>query len=61
MSVKISQDLSVEPSSTAIISTTILATSCGAVAAVSTAKLLQRFFPYEETPRVDVTPNEETK
>src|SRR5436309_5857689 len=41
---------------TAIISTTILATSCGAVAAVSTAKLLQRFFPYEETPHVDVTP-----
>ena len=31
---------------TAIISTTIIATLCGAVAAVSTAKLLQRFFPY---------------
>lgn len=30
---------------TAIISTTIVATMCGAVAAVSTAKLLQRFFP----------------
>ena len=46
---------------TAIISTTILATSCGAVAAVSTAKLLQRFFPYEETPHVDVTPDEVMK
>ena len=32
---------------TAIISTTIIATLCGAVAAVSTAKLLQRFFPYD--------------
>lgn len=30
---------------TAIISTTIVATMCGAVAAVSTAKLLERFFP----------------
>jgi len=30
---------------TAIISTTLIATLCGAVAAVSTAKILQRFFP----------------
>jgi len=30
---------------TAIISTTIVATMCGAVAAVTTAKILQRFFP----------------
>jgi spore maturation protein A len=30
---------------TAIISTTIIATFCGAIAAVSTAKILQRFFP----------------
>jgi spore maturation protein A len=30
---------------TAIIPTTIIATLCGAVAAVTTAKLLQRFFP----------------
>ena len=33
---------------TAIISTTIIATFCGAIAAVTTAKVLQRFFPYEE-------------
>jgi spore maturation protein A len=33
---------------TAIISTTIIATLCGTVAAVTTAKILQRFFPYEE-------------
>jgi len=33
---------------TAIISTTIVATCCGAIAAVSMAKILQRFFPYEE-------------
>ncbi len=33
---------------TAIISTTIIATICGAIAAVSTAKILQRFFPYED-------------
>jgi spore maturation protein A len=31
---------------TAIIATTLIATSCGAVAAVISAKLLQRFFPY---------------
>lgn len=30
---------------TAIISTTIIATFCGAIAAVTTAKILQRFFP----------------
>ena len=30
---------------TAIISTTVVATMCGAVAAVTTAKILQRFFP----------------
>lgn len=34
---------------TAIISTTIVATMCGAIAAVTTAKLLQRFFPVKET------------
>jgi spore maturation protein A len=33
---------------TAIISTTIIATLCGTVAAVTTSKILQRFFPYEE-------------
>lgn len=31
---------------TAIIPTTIVATFCGAIAAVTTAKILQRFFPY---------------
>jgi spore maturation protein A len=31
---------------TAIISTTLIATLCGAVAAVTAAKVLQRFFPY---------------
>lgn len=31
---------------TAIISTTIIGTTCGAIAAVSSAKILQRFFPY---------------
>lgn len=46
---------------TVIISTTIMATFCGAMAAVTTAKLLQRFFPYEETPAVDVSPDEVTK
>ncbi|MEA2572103.1 MAG: spore maturation protein [Acidobacteriota bacterium] len=40
----------------AIISTTLAATLCGAIAAVITAKLLQRFFPYrratvEEVPQ----------
>jgi spore maturation protein A len=33
---------------TAIISTTIIASLCGTVAAVTMAKVLQRFFPYEE-------------
>ena len=33
---------------TAIISTTIVASACGTIAAVTTSKLLQRFFPYEE-------------
>ena len=33
---------------TAIISTTIVASLCGTIVAVTTAKLLQRFFPYEE-------------
>jgi spore maturation protein A len=32
---------------TAIIPTTIMATICGAIAAVTTAKILQRFFPCE--------------
>ena len=40
---------------TVIISTTIIATFCGAIAAVTTAKILQRFFPYEE----ESTPQEE--
>ena len=33
---------------TSIIPTTLIATLCGAVAAVTTAKLLQRFFPTRE-------------
>src|SRR5438270_12957174 len=33
---------------TAIISTTIVATFCGAMAAVTTARILQRFFPVED-------------
>ena len=33
---------------TAIISTTIVASGCGTLAAVTTSKILQRFFPYEE-------------
>src|SRR5438105_1151674 len=45
---------------TAIISTTIVATMCGAAAAVTTAKILQRFFPAPE-PRVDVEPDEVTR
>ncbi len=45
---------------TAIISTTIVATMCGAVAAVTTAKILQRFFPAPQ-PRVDVEPDEVTR
>jgi spore maturation protein A len=35
---------------TAIIATTLVATLCGAFAAVGSAKLLQRFFPYPVTP-----------
>jgi len=38
---------------TAIISTTIIATLCGTIAAVTTSKLLQRFFPYEEEAKVE--------
>jgi spore maturation protein A len=38
---------------TAIISTTIIASGCGTIAAVTTSKLLQRFFPYEEAPAVE--------
>jgi len=45
---------------TAIISTTIIATFCGAVAALISARLLQRFFPYP-TSRVDVEPDEVTR
>ena len=45
---------------TAIISTTIVATLCGALAAVTTAKILQRFFPVRES-RVDVEPDEVTR
>lgn len=41
---------------TAIISTTLVGTFCGAIAAVSSAKLLQRFFPY---PAEGETPNNE--
>ena len=33
---------------TAIISTTVIASLCGTVAAVTTSKILQRFFPYED-------------
>jgi spore maturation protein A len=33
---------------TAIISTTVISTVCGTIAAVTTSKILQRFFPYEE-------------
>jgi spore maturation protein A len=35
---------------TAIISTTLIATICGAIAAVTSAKILQRFFPYPPAP-----------
>ncbi|MEO8033310.1 MAG: nucleoside recognition domain-containing protein [Acidobacteriota bacterium] len=35
---------------TAIISTTLIATTCGAIAAVTSAKVLQRFFPYRGAP-----------
>ena len=33
---------------TAIISTALVASVCGTIAAVTTAKILQRFFPYED-------------
>jgi spore maturation protein A len=33
---------------TAIISTTIIASGCGTIAAVTTSRILQRFFPYQE-------------
>lgn len=33
---------------TAIISTALIASICGTIAAVTTAKILQRFFPYED-------------
>ena len=33
---------------TAIISTALIASVCGTIAAVTTAKILQRFFPYED-------------
>jgi len=45
---------------TAIISTTIVATMCGAFAAVTTAKILQRFFPAPVAP-VEVEPDEVTQ
>jgi len=35
---------------TAIIPTTLIATLCGTIAAVASAKLLQRFFPYDRGP-----------
>jgi spore maturation protein A len=35
---------------TSIIPTTLIATLCGAIAAVTTAKLLQRFFPTKLSP-----------
>jgi|SRR5581483_7723952 len=43
---------------TAIISTTIVATLCGAITAVTTAKILQRFFPYESGETPAATPEE---
>jgi spore maturation protein A len=46
---------------TAIISTTVIATLCGAVAAVSTAKLLQRFFPYDAAEGGGAPPDEVPK
>jgi spore maturation protein A len=33
---------------TAIISTALIASTCGTIAAVTTGKILQRFFPYED-------------
>jgi spore maturation protein A len=46
---------------TAIIPTTLVATICGAIAAVTTAKILQRFFPYGDRPRVAAGPDEVTR
>jgi spore maturation protein A len=43
---------------TAIIPTTLVATICGAIAAVTTAKILQRFFPHGDRPRIDAGPDE---
>ncbi|HYS54523.1 MAG TPA: nucleoside recognition domain-containing protein [Thermoanaerobaculia bacterium] len=40
---------------TAIISTTVIATVCGAIAAVTTSKILQRFFPYQENAAAEVS------
>ena len=42
---------------TSIIAPTLVSTTCGAIAAVSAAKLLQRFFPYGNAD-VDVVPAE---
>jgi spore maturation protein A len=41
---------------TSIIPTTLIATLCGAVAAVTTAKLLQRFFPTKLPPPTPYAP-----
>jgi spore maturation protein A len=46
---------------TAIIPTTLVATICGAIAAVTTAKILQRFFPYGDRPRIDAGADEVTR
>ena len=43
---------------TAIIPTTIIATLCGATASVTATKILQRFFPREEQPKVVVEVSE---
>jgi len=42
-------------SPTSIIPTTLAATFCGAIAAIVTAKVLQRFFPYRTTPVGEVS------
>jgi spore maturation protein A len=41
---------------TAIIAPTLIASTCGTIAAVTSAKLLQRFFPYPHKPPSDTTP-----
>jgi spore maturation protein A len=46
---------------TAIIPTTLVATICGAIAAVTTAKILQRFFPYGDRTRIDAGADEVTR